>query len=261
MDRASPPVEATLTIVIKNSKPVELADLTRSLLSFADEFTRYIEANEPEAVAGEVKLYIKEMKSGSIVADLVAISPQIVQLISYTNAVISFGKHLKTAYDYLTGKSDEKPELDKASYDNLSSIVEPIAKDRGSQLNIGSIQGAVVININSKDANAAQNAVRKQLENLKEPESRLHEKVLLYWYQARADATSKTGDKGIIESISKRPVKVICDTEKIKSEMVLDDVNPFKEAYVVDVMVETIRDKPALYKVLAIHDKFEREEN
>lgn len=250
-----------LTIEIKNTKPVELGDLTQSLFSLSDEFRRHLEAREPEASAADVKLYVKEIRTGSIIADIVAISPQLFQGFSYINTVISFGKHLKSAYDYLSGKSDDKPELDKISYENLTRIVEPIAKDHGSQLNLGIVNGNVYININSTDANAAQNSARKEIEELREPESSQHEKVLLYWYQARADAASTAGDKGIIESITKRPVKVICATDSIKLQMILNEENPFKEAYVVDVIVETIKSKPALYKILAVHDKFEREES
>jgi hypothetical protein len=36
--------------------------------------------------------------------------------------------------------------------------------------------------------------------------------------------------------------------------------NPFKAAYVVDVVVGTINGKPSLYTVIAVHDAFEREE-
>ena len=258
-DRVSP-TEAGLSIEIKNIRPVELADLTKSFSSFAEEFRRHIELREPEASAAEVKLYVKEIRTGSIIADLVAVSPQLLQGVSYLNAVVTFSKNLKTAYDYLTGKSDETPDLDKTSYENLANIVEPVAKDRGSQLNIGTINAPVVINMNSTDANAAQNSARRHIEKLKAPESRLHEKVLLYWYQARGDAKSKAGDRGIIESISKRPVKVIFATDSIKLSMVLEEENPFKEAYIVDVMVETIGDKPAMYKILAVHDKMNRED-
>ena len=40
--------------------------------------------------------------------------------------------------------------------------------------------------------------------------------------------------------------------------MLFEDKNPFRMAYVVDVSVETIEGRPALYNVLAVHDKFER---
>ena len=249
-----------LTFAINNKKPIELGDLTRSLNGFAEEFRRHIERNEPEVSAAEVRLYVKEIRTGSVIADLVAISPQLLQGISYLNAIIGFSKHLKAAIDYLSGKSDEKPQLDKVSYENISSIVEPIAKDHGSQLNIGTVNGAVFFNISSTEANAVQNSARKEIESLKEPSTKLHEKVVLYWYQARADKNSKAGDRGIIESIGINPVKVMCVNDQIKLQMIFEQENPFKEAYVVDVMVETIRGKPALYKILALHDKFERED-
>lgn len=252
--------EARFTIEIKNSKPIELTDLTQSLLGIADEFVRHIELRDPEAAAADVKLYVKEIRSGSIIADIVAISPQLLQGISYSTSVITFSKYLKGAYDYLCGKSDDSPEIDKASYQNLSKILEPIAKDSGSQLNLGTVNGNVFITLNSTDANAAQNAARRLVRDLQEPSNKLHEKVLLYWYQARADATSTAGDKGIIESISTRPVKVICATDTIKLQMILNEENPFKGAFVVDVMVETIKNKPALYKILNLHEKFLRDE-
>jgi len=252
--------EARLTFEIKNSKPVELTDLTRSLLSFADEFRRHIEVNQPEAAAAEVTLYIREIKTGSIFADILAVSPQLLQGISYVNAVVSFEKHLKSAYDFLSGKTEDKPLLHKASYENLSSIVEPIAKDHASQLNVGTINGPVYVHLNSTEANAAQNCARKEIERLREPSTRLHEKVVLYWYQARAEVSSKAGDRGIVESISPNPAKVICANDQIKLQMIFEQENPFKEAYVVDVVVETIKGKPVLYKILNLHEKFERED-
>ncbi len=206
-----------------------------------------------------VSLYIKEVRAGSIVVDLMALAPQALQLISYTNALVNFFKHIKAAYDYLSGASDVKPPLDKTTYQNLSNIVEPVAKDRGSQINIGNVSGDLVLHINSTEANAIQNAAKREIELLAEPTVGIHEKVLLYWYQARNEAKSGTGDRAIIESISPKPVKTIWADDLVKSQMVLDDENPFKEAYVVDVFVETIRGKPALYKILKLHEKFDRD--
>jgi len=252
--------EARLTIEIENKRPIELVDLTKSVLGFADEFQRHLAKEHPEVEAADVKLYIKEIHTGSVFADLVAVSPLLLQSISYLNTVISFSAHLKRAYDYLSGKTDDKPPLEKTSYENLANIVEPIAKDHGSQLNIGTVNGPVYVQVTSTEANAAQNSARREIEDLRSVESRLHEKVLLYWYQARGDASSTTGDKGVIESIADHPVKVICANDIIKAQMVLDNENPFKEAYIVDVVVETIKGKPALYKILTLHDKLPRED-
>jgi len=105
--------EARLTIEIENKRPIELVDLTKSVLGFADEFQRHLAKEHPEVEAADVKLYIKEIHTGSVFADLVAVSPQLLQSISYLNTVISFSAHLKRAYDYLSGKTDDKPPLEK----------------------------------------------------------------------------------------------------------------------------------------------------
>lgn len=253
---STPPLE----ISIKNKKPVELGDLTKSLSSLADEFKRYVAATEPEASASAVTLYVKEIRTGSIEATLIAASPQIMQGISYVNAVGGFVKYTKLAYDYLMGKSDEKPDLDKTSYENFANIVEPIAKDGAAQLNINAPNGNVYLTLNSLEAKAAQNTARRDIERLGEAGSALHENVVLYWYQARDDKRATTGDKGIIEQISHKPIRVRWANDGIKAQLLHGEENPFKQAYIVDVLVQTIQGRPAVYVVLEVHDKFPRDE-
>jgi hypothetical protein len=111
----------------------------------------------------------------------------------------------------------------------------------------------------SNDANALQNKLRKKIETLKEPVTGLKEKVVLYWYQARNDPKSQAGDRAIIESISKGPVRTVVN-ENTKSEMLSGPENPFQLAYLVDVEVETINSKPSIYKVSNLHEKFNKAE-
>jgi ligand-binding sensor domain-containing protein len=252
-------VEGQITFEVKNTRPVELLDLTASLAALGREYLRHLEQEHPEASASEVRLYVNEIRTGSIVATMIAASPQIVQMASYTLSVISFADKLSKAYAFLTGKNANHAAIEKKTLQNLSSIVEPIAKDGGSQLNIGTNNGVVVLKISSTDASEAQNTINRLLNEGVAKNTGYHTKVLLYWFQARADASSTSGDRGIIESISDAPVKVICVDERIKHDMVLEDQNPFREAYIVDVAVETIRGKPALYKVMALHEKIPRE--
>jgi len=250
---------AEITVEIRNIRPVELLDLTSSLAALANEYLRHLQRSHPEDSAAEVRLYVKEVHTGSIVASLMAASPQILQGLSYVNSVVSFSKFLKISYEFLTGQSKEKPEqLDRKSLENLNQILEPTAKDGGSQLNIGTHNGPLFLVITSAEANQAQNAVTRLLKDASTTSTRLHQKVLLYWYQARNDSKSTAGDKGIIESIAAFPVKVICATDTIKIDMIFDKENPFKEAYIVDVAIETINDKPVVYKILAVHEKVPR---
>jgi hypothetical protein len=84
---------------------------------------------------------------------------------------------------------------------------------------------------------------------------------VLYWYQARNDQKSQRGDRAIIESISPTPVKAIFVSEGIKGKTLLGTSNPFKRAFIVDVSVETIGGRPALYRITEVHDSLPKPED
>lgn len=252
--------EPRLVIKIENSQPVELFDMTLSMAAIANEYKRFMIDHPVNSPGGEIKLYIKEIRSGSIVTELAAMAPSLLPLTEHAGSIVEYAKHLKTVIEWFAGKSKDKPaKVDKAGLQNLSSIVEPIAKDNASQLNIGVINGSVTFNINSTEANAVQNKVKRELESLKEPVSGIHEKVLLYWVQAKNQKDGKTGDRAKIESIYKGSVKVVFVNDELKIKMLYGQPYPFKMAFVVNVAVETINERPALYKVLEVHESIELE--
>ena len=209
----------------------------------------------------DVALYIQEIKTGSIITDLIGLSSASLPLLTTVEnmaAVIHFGSFLKTCYDFLLGRISQRPNLLRNNYENLSGFVEPTAKDNAAQLNVNTvINGDVnlIFSLSSIDANAAQNAARREIGLLQEPVSGLRRNVALYWYQAKKDLASQTGDRVIIESIYPYPVKSIFDNENVKRDMLLGVDNPFTHAYIVDVGVETVKGKPVLYKILSMHDR------
>ena len=249
-----------LTFDLKNRLPVELGDYTLAMLSLAKEFTCFFEA-KGQHEAG-VKLYIKQIRDGSIVTDLIANAPGLLPIFDNGKTILEFALFLKTAYEWLLGKTQDKPTINKTSLENLSQIVEPVCKDNGSQLNISTTinnYGPVILSMNSEQTNAVQNRIRRELDALKEPVSGEHKRVVMYLYQARNDASSNAGDRAIIESISKSSVKTEFADDDMKFR-VLHPMggNPFEYAYVVDVDVETVHDKPVLYKVKIIHQSIEQ---
>jgi hypothetical protein len=254
--------EYRFTIEIRNEQPIELVDLTNSLLSLADEYKRLL-ARSPEIVdTGETKLYVKEIRTGSIITDLVAYAPYALPFVEHAKTIIEFSTYLGDVFSYLLGRKEAAPVMEKANLENISSIVEPIAKDHASQMNCqlvvnGDIKPVIVID--SIQANAIQNGVRKRIEALKEPVAGIREQVLLYWYQARKDLKSQTGDKAVIESIDPKPVKTIFVNEDIKTRVLFESQNPFKLAYIVDVAIETIDNRPVVYKILHVHESMETE--
>lgn len=245
---------------IKNVQPIELIDLTNSLLALGNEYQRFISRTHPEADASEVKLYINEVRSGSVIALLTAMSPQLIEGFNYMNTVVDFATFLKSAFELLgSGKADKNTELTPSTLSNLAQIIEPVAKDSGAQLNIGTLNvsgGNVYLTVPSKEADMIQSHIALIDKERRAKTHGLHEKVLLHWYQARKDTNNKFGDKAIIEAISTNPVKVICANDELKARMVLSEKNPFNEAFIVDVVADTLNEKIVLYKIVELHERF-----
>ena len=253
-----------LVIEIKNRYPVELIDFATSMASIGGEYTKFIASGANAARPEDVKLFVKEVRTGSIITELVAIAPYAIPFIEHADTIVEYAKHLKTFYDWFSGRSKERPTtIDKTTLQNLSSIVEPVAKDSASQMNVGAvnIQGNLVMHfsLTSLEANAAQNGIRRELEAMREPSTGLHEQVVMYWAQARNNPEGTAGDKVRIESIFRGDVKVRFANDALKARMLYDEPFPFMKAYIVDVTVETIEGRPALFKVLKLHDVLPRD--
>lgn len=253
-----------LTIEIKNQAPIELIDLAAGMLALGDEYRSYLSAHHRAIDAEGTRLYVKEVRTGSIITELVALAPYALPLVEHAESILEYGKWLGSAYDWLIGRGNKLGEaIPKTTLQNLSRIIEPVAKDRSSQFNLAgvTVNGDVHLNfsITSTEANAAQNAVRRELDLMKEPITGIHHQVVMYWAQARNQPNSKSGDRARIESIYRGDVKVVFANDEIKTRMLYDTPYPFNKAFIVDVAVETIEDKPILYKVIEMHDILDRE--
>lgn len=259
MDRQS-----LLRVEIKNTQPVELNDLTVSLASLAAQFRRYAEANAYDIEGDELRLYVQEIKSGSIIAELVALASTTPMLLQHASAVVGFVKDLKNLYEFFAGKTPGavQPQKEPKDLRNAAGILQTVVRDERGQIKISAAEGGkVVVNLHlsSLEANAIQNRVNNSLARMGQAVSGTHTEQLFVWYQARDENKSKAGDKGVISSISPRPVKVRFKSEEVKARMFEDPL--FTLAYVVDVDVQSINGKPALYTILTIHESFPRDDD
>lgn len=247
-----------LEITIKNEKPVILTDLTLSLLGVSSQFQSFIETETNDDYKAGTELFIKEVRSGSIVIELISQTLPIVPLIWKGGPLSEWVNHAQAIVGWLLGKL-EKPPKDIAKNDlkQWNSILEPVAKDKASQLNFTVSDGGKVINqifINLQEANAAQNKIQREIENLEDPNEHIQKRKVMIWNQTKFDLESHTGDKAVIESITKKPIKVIFENNLVKESMLKGDDKSSKPwhqlAYIVDVEVQTVNDVPKVYTVL-----------
>jgi len=203
---------------LKNTRPVDLIDLTSAFDAFAREYKNsLIESNEPYLV-DEVSLHVTSIRSGSIIAEFAALAPYALPIIESSNTVIDFCIHLKRAFDWLRGEGERPKEVDTEQLERYASIVSPVVKDAGSQINItGGISGGnltvinnpVYINLDHTKASRAYEGAKREIALMTRKRAGLHENVALHWYQARNDPKSKGGDRAIIESVDRKSVRAI----------------------------------------------------
>lgn len=244
--------EATLTLKLDYKKPVELADMSLSLYAMAAEFNRFSDHHALGVPGG--KLYLYSVSNGSFIAELQAISGQLAVFADQMQAVSAFIGNIKVILGYLLGKHDTKPEMDKKQLEGLSQFLEPVAKDREAQWVI-SHNHIEQLTINYQEANAAQRAASREMEAMKEAVSGVHTQVVLAFRQIRNHPD--VGNRGVIESISKAAIKTIFADSAIHDTMLMGVENPLKGGYLVDVRVETIDEKPTLYKIIRYHERIE----
>ncbi len=255
-----------LIIEIQNKQPLELLDLTKSFVSLASQFNNYVGKNGDSKENREAKLYVKEIRSGSVILELIELATiGVLPFLENVNTIVGFADYMKTAYNFFIGKSEVKPDLEASDYKELAQIINPVANDNGSQINISTaVNGNLELHVHltSLESNAIQNVFQKELKQLKVPElnDETETSVLLTWYQARNDMKSSVGNKGTIESLSKKPMNITFDDDTLKDTM-LHGENPFTTVFVVDVKLQNVGGKLVAYKVVKLHETFEIENN
>lgn len=263
-----------LILKFDNRTPVALDDLTVSLSAIAEAYQDYIVASGKFPPDEGVKLYVHDLRTGSIIAELQAIAqqghllfgdhgvvPTLQSAFDHGDTLAGFLGNINDVIQFFLGTSVSKREPTRREADQIVKFLEPVAKDTGSQLNL-QFNGpthieAIHFHYNSQQANAVQNSARRYLGPTL-PASQIMHDELLTLHQVRGDAKSRSGDRGVIESISRSPVRLWFTSEEIKKGILESPDNPFQRIFLVDVEVKTADGRPGLYKVLALKDSFEK---
>ena len=249
-----------LRVSIHHTRPMELSDLSNSLWSLAAFHDRYAVRTGMAIGDDRARLYVREIRSGSVIVDLVSQVQNFALFAEAGKSVLDFAAAFIGTMRFFKGDGDEPEGIKKSDAENIKGFLEPIARDHGATFNIGTHQGPIQVNNyfgTSTDSNVIQNQASRWIEAQREPIRGIQTNCLFYFFQARDMLGSRTGDLGIIERITKRPVKTIIDGEALKASMLNEAL--FRTAYVVTVRVETIEDQPRLYTILEVTESYPRD--
>lgn len=248
-----------LRVTYSPSRPVELSDFVRSCNAIASEYNSFAAWKGCD----QCKLYVKEVRKGSIELDLVNACgiafavQQVMPFVEGVNVMSDFIGHVRSVIDWLKSGNAraEDNRFAAKTLENVCAFLDPVAKDRDAKVTINAITVNGDVNaplvVGNSDANYVQNAKRIVDEGNSTPNVRRVEGVMLKWYQSR-NSVEPSGDKAIIDSVSPKPLRTVFVDQKMKSLLLSVSENIFKCAWLVTVIVESFDGVPKLYRIESI---------
>ena len=256
------PQDTALLFKVTHSKPIEMKDFVATMNSLAYLFEGYAKENADSTEGRKAKLYVEKIEQGCIEVFLQeVITACALPYMENFNTIMGFAGYLGTLVtNAINGRNETRlsiPEL-KA----LSDLFAINAKDPKGTTEFGAIARNAPNNLfenctfNFYESNTAQNQIKQTVEYKEQeaPSETVYERQLMTIFQMRGNMNTNAGNKAIIDALGKKPLSVVFETEELKRQILCNDDNPTKQAYLVDVVIQTIGGKPIAYKVMALHD-------
>jgi hypothetical protein len=248
------------------SEPPELYDLVAAFAAVGHLFDAYIAKQHP-GMNGHARLFVKEIRQGSTIIDLI---PDIPGLLATMNAMLIVDDFMtRTGELFGFFSRGHLPEnLDKDEAKNFLDTVRLIAKDnKGSaalssaKYRDGKTKTSIEFSFTTPEARVARELLeRKVIENEAPVLEKFEDKLMVFWQSNKGSPkTGKpSGERAIIESLHKKPLGIKYDSElakeRIKHEATEDERNVFKKGFYVDGYVERSDGKPVAYRIIALRD-------
>lgn len=253
-----------LTITLDLEEPIEIGDFAALFAGMGGQFDAYLKENFPD-LKGRAQMYVKEVRKGSVVADLM---PNIPDLIGYMDGiliVLGFGSLFsKRVRALVAGKHLD--DASKADLKEIGKTIRALSNDTGGQMTVESVkyeQGVwhkhVEISLSTVEARKAEDTIAEQKKLLDSVSNVDHERVLLTFERSRKSDTEldKTGELVVIEEINEKPKALIYGSgmveQEIKHEIREADDNIYKKGFIVDANVRLRSGRIVGYVVTHVH--------
>lgn len=257
---------AAVVVTLKLADPVEIHDFVATFAGLGGQFERFIRAEHPD-LDGNVKVYIKEVRKGSMEALMVIASvyPEVITTIDHLMIATDFVKRVGRGISAFMRPGGRLPQATKSELSDIVDTVMATANDPDGRAAIKSVkytkQGekvAFAVEFDTAEAKQAVQEIEGQFREIAQVTDFDHVNKLLTFYQSNRKEAGKTGEKGIIEDISPKALSVVYASdlarERIKSEMLSGDRNIYKLGFFVDVNVATKSGQPVAYRIKAVND-------
>ncbi|HQU68451.1 MAG TPA: hypothetical protein PLI43_09655 [Albidovulum sp.] len=260
---------AVITLTINNSKPVELNAFVRAFTSIAKEYQDAVDASDD--FQGEAEIFVKEVRSGSIVADLLPVVASTLPIIA------SSAEQIWLAVEFVEKWKDRITKLasgivpeafSRSDLKTFAGAVEAIARDpeASSTLEVatfedGKRQVKAAFKFHSSDARQVEKTIEGEYRRLESERDDTHYRVLMVFTRSDvgdAPKDKRSGERVIIQQISDRDLPIMYASDlaeqRVKHEIREADDNIFKKGFSVDVSVLYRNSRPMVYRILNVHE-------
>lgn len=258
-----------IRVMIQHSKPIEIGEFAAAFEALGRQYHRYISERRPELI-GETDLYVDQVTSGSIIAEIIVWGPLIIDqmsgVLTVEDFVVRWGQRL-LKYAKIGGRD---PEANQSEVTDILDGIKAIAHDPKGQVSLEAIviedkkrQLKVAAKFNTKQLKTIEHEAARHLIELGRSDRTNRERVLMVFVQSNTKdsrAGKKSGERVVINSISDKDLPLMYGSDmaeaQIKHVIREEDENVYKKGFVVDVVVETNpgTKKPVAYSVTHVHD-------
>ena len=257
------PLSIELRIVL--DQPIELLDFVSQFTSMANQYEKFIRANYPE-LSGEAQIFVREMRSGSILADLIPWTLAVIDQIDRIQIVEKFVREYGGKILSYAKPGGRTKDASKSDIKDIMGAVTAIANDPDGRAEYSVISYEdgekklhVHIQIATNEARVAVNELEQHKIELDKTERADHPHVLMYFKRTDSGNTpmgKRSGERVIIEKISNNDLALVYASslaeERIKYEIRHSVI--YEKGFDVDVNVEIKNGKPVAYRVTHVHN-------
>jgi hypothetical protein len=261
---------AHIILNIDTTQPIELGNFVSAFTALASQYSKFMKQNHPD-LSPDANIYVKEVRPGSIEADLIPwLMQQIPVIISEMEQVLIVEQFVRTygarLGAYLSGRRD--PAASDSDLKDFMGSIEAIANDpngkgaiKAAYFEHGEKQIRAAIEFDTRQAQTARETIEEHRREIEyQGGSAEHKRVLMTFSQSNIKDVGlgkRTEERVAIEEISPRELPLIYASDlaerQIKHEIRDVDENVFKKGFIVDVNVQIKDGKPVGYRVTNLH--------
>ncbi len=258
--------EPHIVLNLDLEQPAELTDFLGAFLALSSQYDRYMR-QEHKDIAPESKIFVREIRPGSIEAILVPLLPVLIDQMDKALIVEHFvrlyGSRL-SSYFKLGGRAENAT---KGELKDLMDAVTAIANDPNGSATISAVdfqKGKATtrasIKFDTSQARTARESIESHKKEIDAVSAADYQRVLMWFKRSDKDDAAlgvRSGERVVIEDISEQDRPLIYASnlaeERIKDVMRNTGENIYYKGFVVDVNVQMKGGKPVAYAVTHVH--------